>query len=123
MSYFNILKKHKVSVPPFWTDQSYFLRDGFIMGFTLEFLFLYFNAYDSFTRKATIKCLERERYTDYKIKERKMLDTIKEEKRRKLQMLQELTDKKNAESALSRSSLANAGLDRTLWEDTESDRP
>ena len=114
MSYFNILKKHKVSVPPFWTDQSYFLRDGFIMGFTLEFLFLYFNAYDSFTRKATIKCLERERYTDYKIKERKMLDTIKEEKRRKLQMLQELTDKKNAESALSRSSLANAGLDKTL---------
>ncbi len=84
MSYFNILKKHKVSVPAFWTDQSFFLRDGFIMGFTLEFIFLYLNAYDSFTRKATIKCLERARYTDYKMKERKMLETIKEEKRRKL---------------------------------------
>ena len=84
MSYFSILKKHKVTVPPFWTDQSYFLRDGFIMGFTLEFIFLYFNAYDSFTRKATIKCLERVRYSEYKLKEKVKLDQIKEEKRRKL---------------------------------------
>ena len=87
MSYFNILKKHKVTVPPFWTDQSLFIRDGFIMGFTLEFIFLYFNAYDSFTRKATIKCLERVRYADYKLKEKKKLDEIKEEKIRKLQSL------------------------------------
>jgi hypothetical protein len=40
------------------------------MGFTLEFIFLYFNAYDSFTRKATIKCLERVRYSEYKLKEK-----------------------------------------------------
>jgi hypothetical protein len=96
MSYFNILKKHKVTVPPFWTDQSYFLRDGFLMGFTLEFIFLYFNAYDSFTRKATIKCLERVRYSEYKLKEKAKLDLIKDEKRRKLQMLQELKDRREA---------------------------
>jgi len=54
------------------------------MGFTLEFIFLYFNAYDSFTRKATIKCLERVRYSDYKLKEKIKLDEIKEEKKRKL---------------------------------------
>lgn len=96
MSYFNILKKHKVTVPPFWTDQSYFLRDGFLMGFTLEFIFLYFNAYDSFTRKATIKCLERVRYTEYKMKEKLKLDQIKEEKRKKLQMLQELKDRQES---------------------------
>src|SRR5688500_13811289 len=95
MSYFNILKKHKVTVPPFWTDQSYFIRDGFIMGFTLEFLFLYFNAYDSFTRKATIKCLDRVRYTDYKMKEKIKLDEIKVEKMRKLKMLQELQEQRN----------------------------
>lgn len=60
------------------------------MGFTLEFIFLYFNAYDSFTRKATIKCLERVRYSDYKLKEKIKLDLIKEEKKRKLQQLEEL---------------------------------
>ena len=96
MSYFNVLKKHKVTVPAFWTDQSFFLRDGFIMGFTLEFIFLYFNAYDSFTRKATIKCLERVRYSEYKLKEKAKLDLIKEEKRRKLTLLQELKDKREA---------------------------
>ena len=85
MSYFSILKKHKVSVPPFWSDQSFFLRDGFIMGFTLEFIFLYFNAYDSFTRKATIKCLERVRYTEYKMKEKLKLDQIKVGKQKQLQ--------------------------------------
>jgi len=53
-----------------------------------------FNAYDSFTRKATIKCLERVRYSDYKLKEKKKLDEIKEEKKRKLQQLQELSDKR-----------------------------
>ena len=75
MSYFNILRKNsKVTVPPFWTDQSYFLRDGFILGFTLEFCFVYFNAYDSFTRKATIKCLDSVRYEDYKMRERMQLD-------------------------------------------------
>ena len=96
MSYFNVLKKHSVHVPPFWSDQSYFLRDGFIMGFTLEFIFLYFNAYDSFTRKATIKCLERVRYSEYKLKEKGKLNQIKEEKRRKLKGLQELKDKHDA---------------------------
>jgi hypothetical protein len=55
------------------------------MGFTLEFIFLYFNAYDAFTRKATIKCLERVRYSEYKLKEKERLEQIKEEKRRKLQ--------------------------------------
>lgn len=79
-------------MPPFWTDQSFFLRDGFIMGFTLEFIFLYFNAYDSFTRKATIKCLERVRYSDYKLKEKIKLDEIKEEKKRKLKQLQDISD-------------------------------
>lgn len=75
MSYFNILRKNnKVTVPHFWTDQSYFLRDGFIMGFTLEFLFLYFNAYDSFTRKATLKCLETIKYEDYKLREKVKLE-------------------------------------------------
>lgn len=64
------------------------------MGFTLEFIFLYFNAYDSFTRKATIKCLERVRYSDYKLKEKIKLDEIKEEKKRKLKMLQDLSDKR-----------------------------
>ena len=67
MSYFNILRKNsKVTVPPFWTDQSLFIRDGIFMGFTLEFLFLYFDAYDSFTRKGTMKCLDSIRYEDYK---------------------------------------------------------
>ncbi len=66
------------------------------MGFTLEFIFLYFNAYDSFTRKATIKCLERVRYSEYKLKEKAKLDLIKDEKRRKLQMLQELKDRREA---------------------------
>ena len=104
MSYFNILKKHKVSVPPFWTDQSYFIRDGFILGFTLEFIFLYFNAYDSFTRKATIKCLERVRYTDYKLREKVKLDEIKMEKMKKLQQLQELQEKvKTGQISLARS--------------------
>ncbi len=56
------------------------------MGFTLEFIFLYFNAYDSFTRKATIKCLERVRYSDYKLKEKIKLDQIKEEKKRNPQI-------------------------------------
>ena len=74
MSYFNILRKHKVTIPSFWVDQSFFIRDGIIMGFSLEFIFLYFNAYDSFTRKATIKCLERVRYTDYKLREKKKLE-------------------------------------------------
>jgi hypothetical protein len=75
MSYFNILRKtNRVTVPAFWVDQSYFLRDGFIMGATLEFTFLYFNAYDNFVRKATMKCLERARYADYKQKEKTKLD-------------------------------------------------
>ena len=81
MSYFNILRKTNcVTVPPFWVDQSYFLRDGFLMGLTLELTFLYFNAYDSFVRKATVKCLERARYADYKMKEKVKLDQIKLEK-------------------------------------------
>jgi hypothetical protein len=46
------------------------MRDGIILGFTLEFMFLYFNAYDSFTRKATIKCLDKVRYDDYKMQEK-----------------------------------------------------
>ena len=91
MSYFNILRKtNRVTVPPFWVDQSYFLRDGFIMGATLEFTFLYFNAYDSFVRKATVKCLERARYADYKQKEKVKLEQIKLEKIEKLRQLEEL---------------------------------
>ncbi len=88
MSYFNILRKrNRVTVPPFWVDQSYFLRDGFLMGFTLETVFLYFNAYDSFVRKATVKCLERARYADYKQKEKSKLAEIKQEKIKKLEQL------------------------------------
>ena len=91
MSYFNILRRNnRVTIPPFWTDQSYFLRDGFIMGFTLEFLFLYFNAYDNFTRKATLKCLDSIRYEEYKLKEKSKLDEIKKEKMRKLNSLKAL---------------------------------
>ena len=81
MKYFNILRAtNKVTIPSFWTDQAHFLRHGFIMGFSLEFLFLQFNAYDSFTRKATIKCLDRARQADYKLKEREKLDVIKAQK-------------------------------------------
>ena len=54
MSYFRKLKQYKSVTPPFWTDQSLFIRDGFIMGFTFEMIFLYFNAYDSITRKAAV---------------------------------------------------------------------
>ena len=78
MSYFNILRKNnKVTIPSFWTDQSHFLRHGFIMGFSLEFVFLYFNAYDMFTRKATVKCLDSVRYEDYKLREKIKLMEIK----------------------------------------------
>ena len=67
MSYFNILRRtNRVTVPPFWTDQSYFLRDGFLMGLLLETGFIYTHCYDAWTRKATVKCLERIRYIDYK---------------------------------------------------------
>ena len=94
MSYFNILRaRNRVTVPPFWLDQSYFLRDGFLMGFVLESLFLYFNAYDSFIRKATIKCLERARYADYKQKEKAKLQQIKMEKIAKLRQLEELANR------------------------------
>lgn len=96
MSYFNILKKHKVTVPPFWTDQSFFLRHGFMMGFTLEFVFLYTNSYDSFIRKATLKCLERVRERDYKMQEKKKLDAIKIEKKEKLKKLEALSASKQA---------------------------
>ena len=67
-----------------------FLRHGFALGFGLEFIFLYFNAYDNFIRKATMKCLERARYSDYKMKERSKLDVIKDEKIQKLKQLEEL---------------------------------
>ena len=53
MSYFRYLREaNKITVPTFWLDQSYFLKHGFFMGFTLEITFLYFNAYDNFIRKA-----------------------------------------------------------------------
>lgn len=98
MSYFNILRKtNRVTVPTFWMDQSYFLRDGFIMGATLEFTFLYFNAYDSFVRKATVKGLERARYADYKQKEKTKLEQVRQEKINKLQQLEAL--KKQWESS------------------------
>ena len=81
MSYFNILRKNsKVTIPPFWTDQSYFLRDGFIMGFSIEMMFLYTKSYDGFTRKSTIKCLDSVRQEDYKLKEKKKLMEIKQKK-------------------------------------------
>lgn len=98
-SYFRHLKKHKVYVPPFWTDQSLFLRDGFIMGATLEFIFLYFNAYDGFTRKATIKCLERVRYQDYKMREKVKLDEIKEQKMVRLKQLEAIRDAQSLQEA------------------------
>ena len=80
-SYFNLLRAtNKVTVPSFWKDQSMFLTHGFLMGFTLEFTFIYFSAYDSFIRKATLKSLERMRYADYKMKERTRLDSIKQDK-------------------------------------------
>mmetsp|Transcript_25227 Transcript_25227/g.31593 ORF Transcript_25227/g.31593 Transcript_25227/m.31593 type:complete len:87 (+) Transcript_25227:23-283(+) len=85
MSYFRFLRaKNQVTVPTFWQDQSYFLTHGFMMGFSLEITFLYFNAYDSFIRKACLKQLERARYADYKKKERSKLDVIKQEKVEKL---------------------------------------
>ena len=91
MRYFNLLKaKNRITIPPFWADQAMFLRHGFALGFSLEFIFLYFNAYDNFIRKATMKCLDRARYSDYKLKERSKLDVIKEEKKEKLRKLQEL---------------------------------
>ena len=62
------------------------------MGFTLEMTFLYFNAYDSFIRKACMKQLERARYADYKKKERARLNTIKQEKMEKLQQLEALAE-------------------------------
>ena len=80
-SYFNLLRAtNKVTVPSFWQDQSRFLEHGFMVGFTLEFLFLKTNTYDSVFRKATLKTLERMRYADYKMKERVRLDVIKKEK-------------------------------------------
>ena len=63
------------------------------MGFCLESVFLYFNAYDSFIRKASIKCLERARYADYKQKEKFKLQQIKAEKIAKLKQLEELAEK------------------------------
>ena len=82
-------------MPSFWTDQALFLRDGFLMGFGLEFIFLYFNAYESMTRKATVKCLDRVRQTDYKRRERVKLNEIREEKRRKLERLREIAEEKD----------------------------
>ena len=67
---------------------------GFMMGFTLEMTFLYFNAYDSFIRKACMKQLERARYADYKKKERARLNTIKQEKIEKLQQLEALAEQR-----------------------------
>ena len=64
------------------------------MGFTLEMTFLYFNAYDSFIRKACMKQLERARYADYKKKERARLNTIKQEKIEKLQQLEALAEQR-----------------------------
>jgi hypothetical protein len=63
------------------------------MGATLEFTFLYFNAYDNFVRKATMKCLERARYADYKQKEKTKLDMIRAQKIDKLRQLTELKEK------------------------------
>ena len=93
MSYFRSLQKYKTVVPSFWTDQSLFLRDGFIMGFTIEFIFLYANMYDSFVRKATLKCLEQKRYFDYKLKESKKLNEIKEIKKKRVEEIQKILGK------------------------------
>ncbi|CAI2385981.1 unnamed protein product [Moneuplotes crassus] len=93
MSYFRSLQKYKTVVPSFWTDQSLFIRDGFIMGFTIEMIFLYTNMYDSFVRKATLKCLEQKRYFDYKLKEKKKLDEIRENKKKRIQEIQQMLGK------------------------------
>ena len=90
MSYFKSLNKYRTVVPPFWTDQYLFLRDGFIMGFGIEFIFLYANMYDSFTRKAALKCLEQRRYYDYKLREHKKLNEIKEAKKKRIQQIKEI---------------------------------
>ena len=90
MSYFKSLNKYKTVVPPFWTDQYLFLRDGFLMGFGLEFIFLYTNMYDSFTRKAALKWLEQKRYYDYKLREQKKLNEIKEAKKKRIQQIKQI---------------------------------
>lgn len=95
MSYFRFLREtNRITVPTFWVDQSYFLRHGFMLGFSLEITFLYFNAYDNFIRKACLKQLERARYADYKKKERMKLDMIKDEKIQKLEQLKVLAEKR-----------------------------
>ena len=95
MSYFRFLRAtNKVTVPTFWRDQSYFLTHGFMLGFSLEMTFLYFNAYDSFIRKACLKQLDRARYADYKKKERAKLDIIRTEKIEKLQKLETLAEQR-----------------------------
>jgi hypothetical protein len=74
------------------------------MGFTLEFIFTYFNGYESFTRKNMIKCLERKRYEDYKNNEKIKLMQIKEQKIQKLKQLEEIAlMRKNAEGNYSKS--------------------
>mmetsp|Transcript_23451 Transcript_23451/g.26013 ORF Transcript_23451/g.26013 Transcript_23451/m.26013 type:complete len:105 (+) Transcript_23451:27-341(+) len=93
MSYFRSLQKYKTVVPSFWTDQSLFLRDGFIMGFAIEFIFLYTNMYDSFVRKATLKCLEQKRYFDYKLRESKKLNEVKELKKQRVEEIQKILGK------------------------------
>ena len=93
MSYFRSLQKYKTVVPSFWTDQSLFLRDGFIMGFTIELIFLYTNMYDTFVRKATLKWLEQKRFYDYKLKEKKKLDEIKASKKKRIEEIQKVLGK------------------------------
>ena len=91
MSYFNILRqKSKDVFPNFWQQQAHFLRDGFLMGFIVEFSLLYFNGYDSMTRKSCVRLLDQARLVDYKIKERKKLDEIRQLKIKQLEQLKQI---------------------------------
>ena len=68
------------------------------MGFSIEIIFLYFNMYDSFVRKATLKWLAERRYFDYKLRENKKLEEVKVDKRKRVEEIQKiLTTSKDKE--------------------------
>lgn len=60
----------------------------------MESIFIYFNTYDSMTRKSTVMCLERVRYYDYKLKERKKLAEIKQRKEERVLEIESLLEER-----------------------------